>query len=98
MTEELNKPEDDTDGPNTEKKVNRLVKRQVIALIVCGVLMVFGFLAIAINLRYIMSLEHPLLAVVIAQIPAAIGGAWLGLELMWAGRREGLSEDAPPAD
>ena len=71
----------------------RLVNKQAIILGLTSALMIFGFLAIALNIRSIMEMEHHVIAVAIAQMPAALGGAWLGLELMWAGRKEGLSKD-----
>lgn len=71
----------------------KLGKKQVAILGITAGLMIFGFMAIALNLRTLMAMEHPVLAIAIAQIPAAIGGAWLGLELMWAGRKEGLNSD-----
>ncbi len=70
-----------------------LGSKQMLILAITTGLMVFGFLAIAVNVRTIMAMEHPGIAIALAQIPAAIGGAWLGLELMWAGRKEGLNKD-----
>lgn len=76
----------------TKNKLD-LGSKQMIILAITTVLMVFGFLGIAVNIRTIMAMEHPGIAIAIAQIPAAIGGLWLGLELMWAGRKEGLNKD-----
>ena len=70
-----------------------LGSKQMLILAITTALMVFGFLAIAVNVRTIMAMEYPALAIVVAQVPAAIGGIWLGLELMWAGRKEGLNKD-----
>ena len=73
--------------------VNKMAKQQTRALLICGARMVFGFLAIAINLRTIMDMQYPVMAVVIAQVPAALAGVYLTWVLMSAGRAEHLRKD-----
>lgn len=73
-----------------DERVENMSRKQGMALAICGALMVFGFLAIAMNIRTIMGMDNPFLAVVIAQIPAAIAGCYLGWVLMSAGRGENL--------
>ncbi len=76
-----------------DDNVGKMAKHQTRALLICGALMVFGFLAIAINVRTIMDMQYPVLAVIIAQIPAALAGLYLTWILMSAGRSENLRKD-----
>lgn len=75
-----------------DESVNKMVGNQTRALAICGGLMLFGFLAIAMNIRTIMDMQYPALAILIAQIPAAVAGAYLGWVLMAAGRSENIRE------
>lgn len=81
-----------SDGEDYNQSVNKMVSHQTRALAICGALMLFGFLAIAMNIRTIMGMEYPVLAIVVAQIPAAVAGAYLGWVLMAAGRSENIRD------
>ncbi|MEN8710004.1 MAG: hypothetical protein ABF310_08340 [Paracoccaceae bacterium] len=81
-----------SEGAEYDNSVNKMVANQTRALAICGGLMLFGFLAIAMNIRTIMAMEYPILAIVVAQIPAAVAGGYLGWVLMAAGRSENIRE------
>ena len=73
-----------------EKQVNSMIKKQVVALFAFLACALVGGMAMALNLKSIMSSDNPLLTVALCQIPLGASGIYLGMVLMQAGRKEKL--------
>jgi cytochrome bd-type quinol oxidase subunit 1 len=84
----------ETQNNHDEKQVNSMIKKQVAALFVFLACALVGGIAMALNLKSIMSSDNPMLIVALCQIPLGASGIYLGMVLMQAGRKEKLrSED-----
>ena len=73
-----------------EKQVNSMIKKQVVALFTFLACALVGGMAMALNLKSIMSSDNPILIVALCQIPLGASGIYLGMVLMQAGRKEKL--------
>ena len=73
-----------------QNQINEMVKRQMVALGIFFFVAVFGFMAMAVNIRMLMAAENPYLMVALFQIPMALAGVNLGMVLIQAGRKEKL--------
>ena len=73
-----------------EKQVNSMIKKQVVALFTFLACALVGGMAMALNLKSIMSSDNPILIVALCQIPLGASGIYLGMVLMQAGRKENL--------
>jgi hypothetical protein len=73
-----------------EKQVNSMIKKQVVALFAFLACALVGGIAMALNLKSIMSSDNPMLIVALCQIPLGASGIYLGMVLMQAGRKEKL--------
>jgi hypothetical protein len=83
-----------TQNNHDEKQVNSMIKKQVVALFAFLACALVGGMAMALNLKSIMSSDNPMLIVALCQIPLGASGIYLGMALMQAGRKEKLrSED-----
>ena len=75
---------------HNEKQVHSMIKKQVVALFAFLACALVGGMAMALNLKSIMSSDNPMLIVALCQIPLGASGIYLGMVLMQAGRKEKL--------
>ena len=82
-----------TQSNHDEKQVNSMIKKQVVALFTFLACALVGGMAMALNLKSIMSSDNPMLIVALCQIPLGASGIYLGMALMQAGRKEKLRNE-----
>ncbi len=82
-----------TQNNHDEKQVNSMIKKQVVALFTFLACALVGGMAMALNLKSIMSSDNPMLIVALCQIPLGASGIYLGMALMQAGRKEKLRNE-----
>ncbi|MCG7944845.1 MAG: hypothetical protein N0C84_00710 [Candidatus Thiodiazotropha taylori] len=77
---------------HNQERVNAMVQKQVRALAIFFGAAVFGFLMLAMNVRWVMDFANPYLMVAVFQLPMAVAGFYLGMVLIQADR-EKLDEE-----